>query len=56
MFRIEYETESMEGIKVRHVMFVDDCDECEQICNAIDECGYKCIDVSRYVPEPDDEE
>lgn len=55
MFRIEYETESMNGAKVRHVMFADDCEECEQICDAIDRNGYKCIDVSRYDPDWDED-
>lgn len=51
MFRIEYIIPTAEGKERTIVMFADDADEANEICEKCDEYGYRIVDVSRYVEE-----
>lgn len=51
MIRIEYQVPTMSGNKVNRVMFADDFDEADEICNLCDKYGYDIVDVSNYIEE-----
>lgn len=51
MIRIEYLVPTAGGATVNHVMFADDFEEAEAICDKCDEYGYQIVDVSRFIEE-----
>ena len=51
MIRIEYLVPTANGNKANHVMFADDIDEADDICNLCDKFGYDIVDVSNYIEE-----
>lgn len=55
MIRVEYQTTTANGAKMNHIVFCDSCEEAETICSKCDEYGYKIIDVSNYVEEPEED-
>lgn len=51
LIRIEYLVPTMSGGTVTHVMFAEDYDEADEICNQCNEYGYTIVDVSNYIEE-----
>lgn len=51
MIRIEYQVPTANGSWNNRVIFADDFDEADSICNLCDKYGYPLVDVSNYIEE-----
>lgn len=51
MIRIEYKVPTASNAWDTKVIYADDLDEAEEICNKVDGYGYIIVDVSNYIDE-----